>query len=257
MSFRSSAPITDQSPVTFSDPLPSGVDVVIVGAGVIGIMSALYLRRAGLSVFVVEKGRVAGEQSSRNWGWIRQLGRDEAELPIMMEASRLWEQIDGDTGNRTGFRRTGIMYLASTDKEMEERAKWLDVARRHQLDVRAIDDDAVADRIDTGAGGKRWAGAVWSPTDARGEPWVAVPAVAQLAHSEGVGIRENCAIRTLETEAGKLSGVHTEHGFIAASQVVVAGGAWTSLLLRNMRHLAAAALGALDGDAHRADARGL
>jgi glycine/D-amino acid oxidase-like deaminating enzyme len=233
MSFRSSAPITDQSPVTFSDPLPSGVDVVIVGAGVIGIMSALYLRRAGLSVFVVEKGRVAGEQSSRNWGWIRQLGRDEAELPIMMEASRLWEQIDGDTGNRTGFRRTGIMYLASTDKEMEERAKWLDVARRHQLDVRAIDGDAVADRIDTGAGGKRWAGAVWSPTDARGEPWVAVPAVAQLAHSEGVGIRENCAIRTLETEAGKLSGVHTEHGFIAASQVVVAGGAWTSLLLRN------------------------
>jgi glycine/D-amino acid oxidase-like deaminating enzyme len=70
-------------------------------------------------VFVVEKGRVAGEQSSRNWGWIRQLGRDEAELPIMMEASRLWEQIDGETGNRTGFRRTGIMYLASTDKEME------------------------------------------------------------------------------------------------------------------------------------------
>jgi glycine/D-amino acid oxidase-like deaminating enzyme len=257
MSFRSSAPITDQSPVTFSDPLPSGVDVVIVGAGVIGIMSALYLRRAGLSVFVVEKGRVAGEQSSRNWGWIRQLGRDEAELPIMMEASRLWEQIDGDTGNRTGFRRTGIMYLASTDKEMEERAKWLDVARRHQLDVRAIDGDAVADRIDTGAGGKRWAGAVWSPTDARGEPWVAVPAVAQLAHSEGVGIRENCAIRTLRNRSRET----VRRPYRARFHCRFPGGGGGRRLdiaaVAQHGHIAAAALGALDGDAHRADARGL
>jgi glycine/D-amino acid oxidase-like deaminating enzyme len=209
-------------------------------------------------VFVVEKGRVAGEQSSRNWGWIRQLGRDEAELPIMMEASRLWEQIDGDTGNHTGFRRTGIMYLASTDKEMEEREKWLDVARRHQLDVRAIDGDEVAGLIDTGPGGKRWRGAVWSPTDARGEPWVAVPAVAALARSEGVGIRENCAIRTFETEGRET--VRRAHR--ARFHCRVAGGGWRAVpghrcCCAIMGICAAAALCALDGDAHRADARGL
>jgi glycine/D-amino acid oxidase-like deaminating enzyme len=185
-------------------------------------------------VFVVEKGRVAGEQSSRNWGWIRQLGRDEAELPIMMEASRLWEQIDGETGNRTGFRRTGIMYLASTDKEMEERAKWLDVARRHQLDVRAIDGDEVAgpDRHR----GRRQAmgrcGLVAHRCPRR--------AVGCGARGGSAGAQRRCGhsreLRDpdLRNQAGKLSGVHTEHGFIAASQVVVAGGAWTSLLLRNM-----------------------
>lgn len=232
MSARPAAPITSASPIRFSDPLPGEVDVVVIGGGVIGIMSALYLNRMGLSAFVIEKGRVAGEQSSRNWGWIRQLGRDEAELPVMMEASRLWEEIDTETGNRTGFRRSGIMYLASTDTEMEAQARWLDVARRHQLDVRAIDGDAVAGLIDTGPGGKRWSGGVWSPTDARAEPWVAVPAVAELAQSEGVGIRENCAARTFEQAAGKIAGVHTEHGFIKAAQVVVAGGAWSSLLLR-------------------------
>ena len=232
MSTSPAAPITASTPVRFSDPLPAEVDVVVIGGGVIGIMSALYLRRLGLSVFVVEKGRVAGEQSSRNWGWIRQLGRDEAELPVMMEASRLWDRLDADTGGRTGFRRSGILYLSSTKADLDKQAQWLDVAMRHQLDVRQLDGAGVAELVRTGEGGKRWLGGLWSPTDARAEPWAAVPAVAELARSEGAGIRENCAARTFETAAGRITGVHTEHGFIRAGQVVVAGGAWTSLLLR-------------------------
>ncbi|MDP2120855.1 MAG: FAD-binding oxidoreductase [Hoeflea sp.] len=232
MSTRPAAPITAASPIRFSDPLPGEVDVVVIGGGVIGIMSALYLNRLGLSAFVVDKGRVAGEQSSRNWGWIRQLGRDEAELPVMMEASKLWEQLDRETGHRTGFRREGILYLSSTQKDLDSQAEWLDIGMRHQLDVRLLDGAGVAELVKTREGGKRWLGGLWSPTDARAEPWAAVPAVADLARSEGVGIRENCAARTLETAAGKLTGVHTEHGFVKAAQVVVAGGAWSSLLLR-------------------------
>ncbi|MBC7284265.1 FAD-binding oxidoreductase [Hoeflea sp.] len=231
MSTRPAAPITSASPIRFSDPLPAEVDVVVVGGGVIGIMSALYLNRLGLKVFVCEKGRVAGEQSSRNWGWIRQIGRDEAELPVMMEASRLWEQLDIETGRRTGFSRSGILYLSSTQKDLDEQARWLDIAARHQLDVRLLDSAGVADVVDSGPGGRRWAGGLWSPTDARAEPWVAVPTVAELAQGEGVGIREACAARTFDTAAGRIAGVDTEHGFIKAGQVIVAGGAWSSLLL--------------------------
>ncbi|MCY0096125.1 NAD(P)/FAD-dependent oxidoreductase [Hoeflea ulvae] len=232
MSSSPAAPITAASPIRFSDPLPAEVDVVVIGGGVIGVTTALYLNRLGLKVFLCEKGRIAGEQSSRNWGWIRQLGRDEAELPVMMEASQLWQQLDADTGNRTGFRRSGILYLSSTEKDLAKQAGWLEIARRHQVDVTQLDSAAVAGLVDSGAGGKRWAGGLWSPSDARAEPWQAVPALADLAHSEGVSIREACAVRTFETAAGQISGVHTEHGFITASQVVVAGGAWSSLLLR-------------------------
>ncbi|OCW57308.1 NAD(P)/FAD-dependent oxidoreductase [Hoeflea olei] len=231
MSSSPAGPITEATPVRFSDPLPREVDVVVIGGGVIGIMSALYMNRLGLKVCVVEKGRVAGEQSSRNWGWIRQLGRDEGELPVMMEASQLWQQLDAETGHRTGFRREGILYLSSTQKDLDNQAAWLDVAERHQLDVRLLDSAGVAKLVDSGPGGKRWLGGVWSPTDARGEPWLAVPAVAELAHHQGVLIRENCAARALEMKAGRVAGLHTEAGFISASQVVVAGGAWSSLFL--------------------------
>lgn len=233
MALTHAAPITASTPIRFSDPLPADVDVVVIGGGVIGVMSALYLKRLGFRAFVVEKGRVAGEQSSRNWGWIRQLGRDEAELPVMMEASRLWQQLDDETGNRTGFRRSGILYLASTRKELDRQAVWLDVGSRHQLDMELLNEASVAALVKTGANGRRWVGGLWSPGDARAEPWLAVTAVAELAQSEGVGICESMAARTLEIAAGKVRGVHTEQGFIAAEQVIVAGGAWSSLLLNN------------------------
>jgi len=74
--------ITINTPIKYQDPLPEKVDVVIIGAGVIGMFTALYLARLGKSVFVCEKGRVAGEQSSRNWGWIRQQCRMRPSCPL-------------------------------------------------------------------------------------------------------------------------------------------------------------------------------
>jgi glycine/D-amino acid oxidase-like deaminating enzyme len=232
MTSRPAAPISAASPILYSDPLPAETDVVVIGGGVIGVAAALYVNRLGLKPFICEKGRIAGEQSSRNWGWIRQLGRDEDELPVMMEASRLWEQLDAETDGRTGFRRSGILYLSSTRTDLDRQAAWIDIARRHQLDVRQLDGAAVTEIVDAGANGKRWIGGLWSPTDARAEPWQAVPAIAGLARAEGVGVREACAVRALEIAAGRVAGVHTEHGFIACAQVVVAGGAWSSLFLR-------------------------
>ena len=61
---------------------PARADVVVIGGGIIGVFTAYYLARRGLSVAVVEKGRIAAEQSSRNWGWCRQQNRDARELPM-------------------------------------------------------------------------------------------------------------------------------------------------------------------------------
>jgi glycine/D-amino acid oxidase-like deaminating enzyme len=66
---------------TVQPDLPATTDIVIIGAGIAGISAAWFLQKAGLRVTVCEKGIVAGEQSSRNWGWCRQQGRDQAELP--------------------------------------------------------------------------------------------------------------------------------------------------------------------------------
>ena len=63
--------ITEQSPLTFNDALPDAVDVVVIGAGIAGTASSYFLAQHGLKVVLCEKGRVAGEQSSRSFGWVR------------------------------------------------------------------------------------------------------------------------------------------------------------------------------------------
>lgn len=208
---------------------------MIIGGGVIGLFAALYANRCGLQVVVCEKGRIACEQSSRNWGWIRQHGRDLAELPIMMEATRLWEQVDQETGGKTGFKRGGICYLASSEKRLEKRAQWLDVAKECQLDSRLLtkaEVDTMIDRDARGADAHEWVGATYTPNDARAEAWQAIPAIAELAHSEGVHIVENCAVRVLDIKGGKLAGVVTEKGTIKCEQALLAAGAWSSLFAK-------------------------
>lgn len=226
-------PIGGETPIRFQDWLPEAVDVAVIGGGIIGICSALHIARAGLSVVVLEKGRVAGEQSSRNWGWVRQQGRDPAELQIMMESIRLWRDIDSETRQATGFRQAGVCYLASSEKEMARLEGVLQLAQEHQLDTRRLTADEAYARVGNPSGANaRWVGGIVTPSDGRAEPGQAVPAMARLAQHEGAAIRENCAVRRISIKGGTVAGVETEAGNVAAEQVVLAGGAWSSLFAR-------------------------
>lgn len=223
-------PFTEALPIQFAGPLPAKSDVVIIGGGVIGVTTALFLARRNISVTLLEKGRIAAEQSSRNWGWIRQQGRDEGELPIVIEALRLWKQLAEDSGEDIGLTQTGVTYLARHDSEMEGFADFVTLAAAHGVDTRLMDADETATFIPGMS--RRFKGAMTTPSDMRAEPWVAVPALARLAAREGVTIVEGCAARRLDISAGRVSGVVTEKGRIATSSVLVAGGAWSSLFLR-------------------------
>ena len=226
----SSFPISESSAVAHDGALPDRADVVVIGGGIVGVMSAWFLARRGLSVVLLEKGRIAGEQSSRNWGWIRQQGRDPAELPIMIEARTIWQGLQAECGEDLGLRQTGVLYLARDEAELARFEGWLVHARAHQLDTRLLSAGEVAAMLPQAA--RRWPGGLWTASDSRAEPWKAVPALARAAARAGVVIRENCAVRGLDMAAGRVAGVVTEAGRIVAGEVVLAGGAWSSLLLR-------------------------
>lgn len=223
-----SFPISLSTPISYPGPPPAAADVVVIGGGVIGVMTALYLAEAGLDVVLCEKGRIAGEQSSRNWGWVRQQGRDPAELPIMVESMRLWRGLSERLGEGLGFRQSGVAYLATTDRDLEGYEAWLPHARENGVDSRMLARCEVEALLGTSA---HWKGAIFTPSDARAEPWVAVPMLAKLAAGAGVRIVENCAVRGLDLVAGHVSAVETEAGRISCDRVVVAAGAWSRLFL--------------------------
>lgn len=225
--------ITEATPITHAGPLPEAVDVAIVGAGIIGIATAWYLAGAGARVLVCEKGRVAGEQSSRNWGWVRQQGRDPAELPIMMESNRIWRDLAADTGEKDlAFTQAGCVYLAENATQLAKYESWHEIARQHQLDTRMLSADearSLAPDLDG-----PWVGGMLTASDGRAEPLVAVPALARAAAARGVTIIEHCAVRTVETTSGEVSGVVTEKGAVKTGAVLLAGGAWSTHFAGNM-----------------------
>lgn len=225
--------ISARTPVRFKDTLPRAADAVVIGGGVIGVFASLYLRRLGKSVVLCEKGRIAGEQSSRNWGWVRCQNRDVAELPLAMEAQRLWRAVDTELKGQTGFTQTGILYACETHESLAKWQFWLDIAAQHGLDSRFISASEVDERVVRHGAKSRYIGGLLTETDGRAEPWRAVPAVADLAHAEGVIVREECAVRALDVQGGSVHGVVTEAGAVKADHVILAGGAWSSMLLRN------------------------
>src|ERR1700675_1929968 len=105
--------------------LPDEVDVVVVGGGIIGVSTALYLSEKGLRVALCEKGHIAGEQSSRNWGWVRVTHRDMREFELAIESLKLWRTLDKQLDIQTGFNQCGILYMSADDAKMAEHRIWL------------------------------------------------------------------------------------------------------------------------------------
>ncbi|MBD9371080.1 FAD-binding oxidoreductase [Rhizobium sp. ARZ01] len=214
-------------PVQGDIELPKEVDVVVIGGGIIGASTALELSEAGLRVALCEKGGIAQEQSSRNWGWVRIACRDPREVPLMAESLRIWDTLDKRTGRDTGFKRAGIIFTSSTDQEYTDHSNWIKNLEGYEFEARMLSGAEFRDMYPGTTMNLK--GALYTPTDARAEPQKAAPAIAEAARAKGAAILTECAVRGIETAAGAVSGVVTERGAIACKAVVLAGGAWSSL----------------------------
>ena len=218
-------PETDR--IESDDTLPGHADVVVIGGGIIGVSAALYLARQGVSVVLCEKGEIAGEQSSRNWGWVRKTCRDEREIPLIVESLRMWQEMNAVTGRETGFRECGVLYVAENDADRARYERWLETARPYQMGSRIVEGDALAALLPGAT--KAYASGLYTATDGRAEPQKAAPAMAAAAREAGAVILTGCAVRGLERTGGRVSGVITERGRIGCESAILAGGAWSRL----------------------------
>jgi len=219
--------------LTWSGPLkppagvPAAADVVVIGGGIVGVSTAWFLAKQGVSVVLCEKGHIAGEQSGRNWGWVRVQGRDTREIPMMLESLRIWGGLKNEIGEDVGFTRGGCFFTANSEKQLEQLGVWTKTARDFGIDSRLLDASELREHVTDSA--INWSGALYTATDGRAEPHKATPALARAAVRSGATILTACAVRGVETSAGHVSAVVTEHGIIKTNTVLCAAGAWTSL----------------------------
>lgn len=218
--------------VTPDEKMPAAASVVVIGGGIIGTSAALSLAARGIPVVLCEKAHIACEQSSRNWGWCRQAGRDEREMPLIVESLRLWRDMDRLTESATGFRECGVMYVAESEEDEQRFEAWLEMAQPFKIGARLV-KGADLEGLMAGAQQSHRC-ALHVASDGCAEPQKAAPAIARAAQRMGAVILAHCAVRGLERQAGRVSGVLTERGPIRCEAVILAGGAWTSLFCASL-----------------------
>ncbi|WP_417527451.1 NAD(P)/FAD-dependent oxidoreductase [Marinomonas shanghaiensis] len=218
--------------VETQDRLPDSASVVIIGGGIVGLTAALALAERNISVVLLEKGHIAGEQSSRNLGWIRKTNRHLHDVPLAQAADKLWAEMPDRVGCDVGYKQAGIMFLAKTAAQLTMHKDWLKSVESLSLDSRIVTPEEIDELVPGGKG--KWLGGIYTPSDGNAEPAIAATAIANAAIEKGAIIVQQCAVRTLSTEGGKISGVVTEKGEIRCEQVLLAGGAWSRRFLGNL-----------------------
>jgi glycine/D-amino acid oxidase-like deaminating enzyme len=213
-------------------PFPHHADVVIAGAGIMGCAAAYYLTRRGLSVVVLDKSRIAGQQSSRAWGFVRQQGRESAEVPLMMASIPLWTSLERELDFELEWRQGGCLYVATDEDDWTSFQQWMDVARQHGLDTRTLDRKQI-DAVVTGMQGPSLGG-LYTPSDGQAEPRRAAAAFAARAAQAGALFFEGCGVLGVELAAGAIAGVVTERGTVHTPRFICAAGASSWRLLKTL-----------------------
>ena len=212
--------------------MPASSSVVVIGGGIVGTFAALTLAAKGIPVVLCEKGYIACEQSSRNWGWCRQAGRDVREMPLIVQSLQLWRDMNRLTDSDTGFRECGVLYVGEDESDEVRFAAWVEMARPYDIGTRIL-RGAELGALMPGAS-RTYACGLYVPTDGCAEPQRAAPAIARAAQRKGALILAHCAVRGIERAVGRVAGVITERGRIACDAVILAGGAWSSLFCASL-----------------------
>ncbi|CAG9412710.1 NAD(P)/FAD-dependent oxidoreductase [Providencia alcalifaciens] len=217
--------------------LPQQSDVVVIGAGILGVMTAINLAERGLSVVIVEKGNIAGEQSSRFYGQAITYKMPDETFLLHHLGKHRWREMNAKVGVDTTYRTQGRLEVPLDEEDLVHVRSWIDERSKNvgsdiPFKTRIIEGSELNQRL---RGAKSdWKIAGFEEDSGSFDAEVTAFVMAEYAKKIGIKIYTNCAARGLETHAGVISDVVTEKGAIKTSQVVVAGGVWSRLFMQNL-----------------------
>jgi glycine/D-amino acid oxidase-like deaminating enzyme len=212
--------------------IPASADVVVIGGGIVGCATAYYLAKRGVSVVVLERGGIADEQSSRAWGFVRQQGRHDSEVPMAAEASRVWLELAGELQADLEYVRRGILVIAETPEDMARIEDGARVAVRHGLNTRLLTAGELAAMLPELKG--PWKSAIYTEGDGHAEPRKVTEAFARAGERRGAKFLTGTTAMGIELTNGRVSAVATRKRTIRAGAVLCAAGIGTPAILGSL-----------------------
>ncbi|WP_176073903.1 NAD(P)/FAD-dependent oxidoreductase [Brucella intermedia] len=167
-------------------------DAVIIGGGIVGGSAALFMRRAGLSVILLDKGFCGAQASGVNYGGVRRQGRAPEQLPLAQRSHELWARLPELIGIDGEYVRSGHLKLARTEAHFASLEAYAAKVRPLGLDVELIGGNAIRERFPWLPGDV--AGASLCAEDGHANPRLVAPAFARAALAAGAKVLENTPV---------------------------------------------------------------
>jgi glycine cleavage system T protein len=206
--------------------IPARAQVVIIGGGIVGCSVAYHLARRGCSdVLLLERRQLTCGTTWHAAGLVGQLRATHNLTRLAQYTTGLYEGLERETGQATGFRQTGSVAVAASEARFEELKRGASMARCFGLEVQILTP---------GEARERWpllsiddvVGAVYLPKDGRTNPVDTTQALARGARMRGARIIEGVKVTGILRSGGRVTGVATEAGEVRADVVVNCAGMW-------------------------------
>ena len=207
--------------------MPRRADVIVIGGGVIGCSIAYHLARSGQSdVLLLERRQITSGTTWHAAGLIGQLRPSINMTNLARYTRELYDRLEGETGQATGYRRCGSFSIATDPERLEELKRSASMARVFGLQVDVVTPESIKERIPL-LNTSDVLGGIHIPTDGYANAVDITQALAKGARAAGARIVEQVPVTAMRTAQGRVTGVTTEQGEIDADCIVICTGMWT------------------------------
>ncbi|HEX9041370.1 MAG TPA: FAD-dependent oxidoreductase [Trebonia sp.] len=209
-----------------TDALPSQARAVVIGGGVIGTSVAYHLAKLGWTDLVlVEQGQLSSGTTWHAAGLVGQLRATQGGTRLVQYSTELYRELERETGLATGFKRCGGVTVARTEARMTQLRRTAATAAAFGLECELLTAAQAADRYPV-MRTDDLAGAIWLPGDGKANPVDLTASLARGARQRGARIFERTRVLGVSVREGRVTGVRTDAGDIAAEVVVNCAGQW-------------------------------
>jgi sarcosine oxidase subunit beta len=205
-------------------------DVAIIGGGIVGSSAALFLRRFGLSVVLLERGLCGAAASGVNYGGVRVQGRSLSQLPLALRSREIWRTLPEVIGIDGEYVPSGHLKLARGEADLARLEAYARQVEGQGLDLQIVSGAAFR-RQYPWLGARAIAGS-WCPGDGHANPRLVSPAFARAARAAGARIIEHCEVTELGHDGSHFVLGNGQGLSVRAPRLLNCAGAWALTVAR-------------------------